>query len=199
MNLLDFFPSLLQKPTEAMHKSFKTEDEQLIEQYRSGNQLALQQLVQRWHKSFCEKAYWLTKDADSAKDIAQESWNTIIVKMDTLKDAGSFQSWALRIVFTKAMDWTRVQQRNKNKLESYHKQCDAKEEEKEDNEGLKQELLKAIKALTEEHQVVLRLFYVEDYSLRDISELLELSVGTVKSRLFHARENLKQKLKKQIL
>ena len=178
-----------------MHKSYKTEDEQLVELYRSGDQLALQQLVQRWHKSFCEKAYWLTKDVDSAKDIAQESWNTIIVKIDTLKDAGSFQSWALRIVFTKAMDWMRSQQRTKNKFESYYKQYDPKEGEKEDNEALKQELLKAIKSLTDEHQVVLRLFYVEEYSLKDISELLELSVGTVKSRLFHARENLKQKLK----
>ena len=178
-----------------MHKSFNTEDEQLVEQYRLGDQLALQQLVQRWHKSFCEKAYWLTKDADSAKDIAQESWNTIIAKMDTLKDAGSFQSWALRIVFTKAMDWMRTQQRTKNKLENYYREYDPKEEEKHDNEALKRELLIAIKSLSEEHQVVLRLFYVEEYSLKDMSELLNLSVGTVKSRLFHARENLKQKLK----
>ena len=178
-----------------MHKSFKTEDEQLVEQYRSGDQLALQQLVQRWHKSFCEKAYWLTKDADGAKDIAQESWDTIIAKMDMLKDAGSFQSWALRIVFTKAMDWMRANQRNRAKLESYHKNYDLVEEERNDNETLKQELLLAIKSLSVEHQTVLRLFYVEEYSLKDISGLLSLSVGTVKSRLFHARETLKQKLK----
>jgi len=178
-----------------MQISTQIEDEQLVEQYRSGDQLALQKLVRRWHKSFCEKAFWLTKDADASKDIAQESWNAIILKLDTLKDSGSFQSWALRIVFNKAMDWMRNQQRTKKKYESYHNHNNPIDEEKNDNEVLKRELLLAIKSLTVEHQVVLRLFYVEEYSLKDISALLELSVGTVKSRLFHARENLKQKLK----
>ena len=146
-----------------MHKSLKTEDEQLVEQYRSGDQMALQELVRRWHKSFCEKAYWFTKDADASKDIAQESWNTIISKMDALKDAGSFQSWALRIVFTKAMDWMRANQRDRIKLETYYKNYDATEEDKNDHETLKKELLKAMKSLSGEHQIVLRLFYVEDY------------------------------------
>ena len=178
-----------------MGKTNNAEDELLVKQYRSGDRLALQKLVQRWHKVFCEKAYWLTKDADASKDIAQESWNTIIEKIDQLKDTSSFRTWALRIVFTKAMDWMRANQRNRTKLENYYKNYEAKEDEKEDDETLKKALLKAIKLLSSEQQIVLRLFYVEDYSLKEMSGLLEISVGTVKSRLFHARENLKQQLK----
>lgn len=178
-----------------MDKSNQRIDELLIEQYRSGDVLALQKLVERWHKRFCEKAFWLTKDADASKDIAQNSWNTIMNKMDTLNDPGSFQSWALRIVFTKAMDWMRINERNKNKLESYYKNYDSDEVEHDENESLKIEMLKAIKSLSSDQQMVLKLFYIEEYSLKEISKLLKISIGTTKSRLFHAREKLKQQLK----
>lgn len=178
-----------------MGKTDNANEELLITQYLSGDPMALQKLVQRWHKVFCEKAFWLTKDAEASKDIAQESWNTIIEKIEQLKDAKSFQTWALRIVFTKAMDWMRNNQRNRSNLESYYSNYETIEEEKSDNEVLKKALLMAIKSLSVEQQIVLKLFYVEDYSLKEISGLLEISIGTVKSRLFHARENLKQQLK----
>jgi len=178
-----------------MSNSYKTEDEQLIKQYCLGDQLAFQELVRRWHKSFCEKAYWLTKDADASKDIAQDSWNTIMAKIGTLKDTSRFQSWALRIVFSKSMDWMRSVQHNRKKIESYHKSCQATEEEPKHDEALKRALLLAINKLPADQQVVIRLFYVEDYNMREISELLKISVGTVKSRLFHAREKLKEQLK----
>lgn len=178
-----------------MDKASQRIDELLIEQYRSGDVLAFQKLVERWHKRFCEKAYWLTKDADASKDIAQDSWNTIYYKMDTLNDLGSFQSWALRIVFTKTMDWMRITERNKTKHESYYKNYVDIEEQNYDNQALKSKMLKAIKSLSPDQQIVLKLFYVEEYSLKEISKLLKISVGTTKSRLFHAREKLKKQLK----
>ena len=56
-------------------------------------------------------------------------------------------------------------------------------------------LLKAIKTLPAHQQMVIRLFYAEDYSLKDISNTLNISEGTAKSRLYHAREKLKLILK----
>ena len=178
-----------------MDKANRRIDELLIVQYRSGDVMAFQKLVERWHKRFCEKAYWLTKDAHASKDIAQDSWNTIYNKMDTLNDPGSFQSWALRIVFTKAMDWMRIKEKNKTKHESYYKNYVDTEEQNDDNQALKSKMLKAIKSLSSDQQIVLKLFYVEEYSLKEISKLLKISIGTAKSRLFHAREKLKEQLK----
>jgi len=178
-----------------MNKTNHTEDELLVMQYQSGDGLALQELVRRWHKTFCEKAYWLTKDADASKDIAQDSWNTIILKIDSLRDPARVQCWALRIVFTKAMDWMRSNQKNRKKLEDYHQNYDVETEEHKNDEALKKALLKAISELPIEQQQAIRLFYVEEYSLKEIGDLLKLSVGTVKSRLFHAREKLKVQFK----
>ena len=178
-----------------MDKIDNVTDQSLILQYQSGDIMALQKLVKRWHKIFCEKAYWMTKDAEGSKDIAQESWNSIINNLDNLNDPSRFKSWALRIVFTKAMDWLRFDQRNRKKLENFYKNQDVSDESMNVNETLRRELLKAVSTLPNEQQVVLRLFYVEEYALKEISSLLEISVGTVKSRLFHAREKLKEQFK----
>lgn len=178
-------------------KKDKTIDTVLVTQYLSGDANALTELVKRWHKLFCEKAYWLVKDADVAKDIAQDSWKTIIVKIDKLHDPKSFGAWALRIVYTKALDYINSNKRTRNNLEHYKYEQDIIVVENETDESLKKALLKAIKNLVEHQQIVIKLFYVEDYSLKEISDILNISVGTAKSRLFHAREKLKDTLKEK--
>ena len=89
-------------------KTDQNKDAYLIENYKVGDKKALAVLVKRWHKMFCDKAYWLVKDKDVAKDIAQDSWTTIINKIETLKDPNQFKYWALRIVCNKATDWLRL-------------------------------------------------------------------------------------------
>ena len=172
-------------------------DTELILDYQSGNNLALAQLVKRWHKTFCNKACWIVKDVDVAKDIAQDTWNTIIEKMDGLKDPKAFASWSLRIVCNKSFDWIKKQHRTKERLAYKHDEMIEEIEEREsEKELLQKNLLKAIKKLPTHQQMVIRLFYVEDYSLKAISKTLRISEGTVKSRLYHARETLKLILKK---
>lgn len=178
-----------------MNKKQRLIDSQLVLDYQSGNNKALALLVKRWHKLFCKKAYWMVKDADAAKDIAQDSWKTIIVKIDKLQDPKSFAPWALRIVYTKSLDYINAKGRNRKHLEQYKFQQDTVVDVGDSNESIKKELLKAINNLVEQQQVVIKLFYVEDYSLKEISEMLNISVGTAKSRLFHAREKLKKILK----
>ena len=83
-----------------MNKKQNPTDRFLISQYMAGNTSMLPILVKRYHKIFCEKAFWITKDKEIAKDIAQESWIAIIDKLQTLKNVDSFKSWAFRIVYT---------------------------------------------------------------------------------------------------
>lgn len=179
-----------------MNKKQRLVDGRLVLEYQSGNSKALTHLVKRWHKLFCEKAYWIVKDADLAKDIAQESWKTIIAKIDELKDPNSFGGWALRIVFTKSINRINAEARQRKYLEEYRFEQESLTSENVDNTGLKNTLLKSIKKLPEHQQMVIKLFYKEDYSLKEIAKILNISVGTAKSRLFHAREKLKLVLSK---
>ena len=170
-------------------------DKILVLQFQSGDKKALAELVKRWHKQFCNKAYWLVKDKEVAKDIAQDSWNVIINKIGTLKDANSFGGWAMRIVYTKSLDWLRAKAREQIQQNEYYHTQETFDVVIENNEQTKKVLLKAIKALPLKQQLVIKLFYVEGYSLKQISDFLNISIGTSKSRLFHAREKLKLMLK----
>ena len=179
-----------------MNKDERKLDEKLVLEYQNGNKEALTLLVKRWHKLFCKKAFWIVKDIDLARDVAQDSWNTIITKIEKLKDPNSFGSWALRIVYNKSIDVINAKNRIKIKDEVYkHEQKVFEIGEENNSELLKHRLLESIKKLPEHQQIVIRLFYMQDYSLKEISTILNISLGTVKSRLFHAREKLKLILK----
>jgi RNA polymerase sigma-70 factor (ECF subfamily) len=178
-------------------KNNKRIDADLVEQFQSGNAHALTELVKRWHKQFCEKAYWIVRDADQSKDIAQDSWNTIIAKIQDLKDPHSFGGWSMRIVYSKSLDVMREASKKRIQLEVFERELIQESGGYQDNSQLKKDLLKAVKRLSDHQQVVLKLFYTEAYSLQQISDILDISVGTAKSRLFHAREKLKGILKKK--
>lgn len=175
-------------------KKDKRLDASLVKAYQSGNKEALATLVKRWHLIFCNKAFWLVKDADLSKDIAQDTWQTIINKMVTLKDASSFGSWALRIVYSKSLDALRL--KSKERLQQYtlSKEQIVVPEVEDDEFALKDKLINAIQNLPEQQQIVIKLFYLENYSLKEISNALVITEGTAKSRLFYAREKLKSVL-----
>nr|WP_262910627.1 sigma-70 family RNA polymerase sigma factor [Psychroserpens luteolus] len=152
-------------------------------------------LVKRWHLVFCQKAFWILKDPDLSKDIAQDTWRVVINKIEALNNTSSFGSWALRIVCSKSFDELRKQNIKRSKTNEFEKTLIADDEIYTENEPIKKMLIKAINELPEHQQIVIKLFYTENYSLKDISKILHVSVGTVKSRLFHAREKLKKIIK----
>lgn len=172
-----------------MNKPKEISDAELVLQYQLGNKNALVILVTRWHKKFCKQAYWYTNDAELSKDVVQESWTVIINKMATLKKADKFGSWGLSIVTRKAIDSLREQHKYR-KLDAYT-EANLVEEEQVNVSSLQKLLLKEIKELPIEQQMVLKLFYVEGYKIHQISDTLNIATGTVKSRLFTAREKLK--------
>lgn len=176
-----------------MKQSNKIEDSWLIEQYRNGHKSAMALLVKRWHASFCKQAYRYTNDSDLAKDIAQDAWITIIKKIEALETPEKFGTWGISIVNRKSIDWFRKNKRTleKNKTLVSDKYDSLTEVDRQENQQLKERLKKAITDLSEEQQVVIRLFYIESYGLQEISVLLNISKGTVKSRLYYAREQLK--------
>ena len=176
-------------------KTSNSIDEKLVLAYKAGDKKALATLVKRWHKAFCNKAYWMVKDKDLAKDIAQDSWTTIMDRLDTLKEPKQFKYWALRIVCNKSTDWLRLQTKKRNTTIGYDLDIRDDSIKYSENEPLKKMLIKSISELPENQKVVVRLFYIESYSLKQIGSLLDISVGTAKSRLFHAREKLKTILK----
>ena len=181
-----------------MKPSKKIEDSWLVTQYCNGHQKAMAVLVKRWHIRFCKRAYTYTYDVDIAKDIAQDAWITILKNIHTIEHPDKFGSWGLTIVTKKSIDWYRKSKRVQEKKEEILlEENELIKEEKDvfENQLVKEKLKVAIISLSEEQQNVLKLFYIESYGIMEISEILHISKGTVKSRLYYAREKLKTILK----
>ncbi len=168
-------------------------DALLVLQYQSGDKKALGMLVKRHHNSFCSHANWYLSDLDASKDVVQDCWSIIMNKLGNLRDPNSFSSWAMRIVTRKSIDILRQTKTKREKLRQYQYTNLEVTYNEENTEIIK--LRQAIKSIPNDQQIVLRLFYTQEYSLIEISNILDISVGTVKSRLFHAREKLKTILK----
>jgi len=170
-------------------------DSILIKRYISGNKLSLQLLVKKWHSTFCKKAFWVVRDKELAKDIAQECWMIIIKNLSSLKNTESFKSWALRIVYTKSIDAHNRRLKELKKIKNLDNTIYDAVAENETRFTKKSKLLRAINNLSDEQQSIIRLFYVQEYSIKEIGVFLNIPIGTVKSRLFTAREKLKSIIK----
>ena len=169
-------------------------DALLVLQYQAGDKKALGMLVKRHHNRFCSHANWYLSDLDASKDVVQDCWGIIMNKLSNLRDPNSFSSWAMRIVTRKTIDILRQNKTKREKLKQYqYTNLEGTNNDEKNTEIIK--LQEAIKSLPNNQQIVLRLFYTQEYSLLEIGNILDISIGTVKSRLFHAREKLKTILK----
>jgi len=140
-----------------------------------------------------------TKDSIPVEDLAQECWYTIIKRLDEVDLKISFDAWALTIVRRKAIDWIREQQRSRRYSKKIKKEFNskAKERNRDKQEEKLAQIDMGIQQLSPTQRIVLTMFYRENLSLQEISTVLDISEGTVKSRLFYARENLKKILNQQ--
>lgn len=180
-----------------MKKESTISDASLVIAYQKGDQKVIPILVKRWHLTFCKLAFFYVKNADVAKDIAQESWIVIMNKMLDVKDPEKCKSWAISIVNRKAIDWLRSSNRERIKLQSLYAERPRTQFESDDDNVLKvkKQLIIAISSLSNNQQQVIKLFYGQGYSLKEIGKIMNTTVGKTKSRLFHAREKLKTILK----
>ena len=179
-----------------MNQPEKIFDALLVLECQAGSKKAMTLLVKRWHPKLCKQAYWYTKDSDQAKDIAQDSWNVILNKIQFLKDPSSFGSWAMKITTRKSIDWLRKQKKTQDTINNSFELANATIGD--DVASIDSNVLKIkelISKLPQKQQMVLHLFYLEEFSINQISMALEISTGTVKSRLFTAREKLKAIIK----
>lgn len=165
-------------------------DELLVLNAQNGDKKAMAILVNKWHGVLIKQAYRNTQTMETAKDIVQDSWQVILRKIHTINDPAKFRVWASSIVYNKSVDWVRNQQKQREILQN--QQSEVIDETKEIDQD---EMVRgALKKLPKDHQLILSMFYTDDYSVTEIAQILSLPAGTVKSRLFNARRKLKDTL-----
>ena len=180
-----------------MSRPEKIVDSLLVIAYQAGDTKAMDMLVRRWNKKICVHAYRYVQDWELAQDITQDTWSTILIKIYGLRDSHSFGSWAITIAGRKAIDARKKKTKFEKKASNIFWENLSKEtQDIETKEEKIKRVLKVFQTLSFEHRIVLKLFYLEEYSLKEISEITKTPISTIKTRLFRAREKIKDELKK---
>jgi len=144
---------------------------------------------------------YTTNSHSAAEDIAQECWYAIIQQLHELEIIINFDAWALTIARRKSIDWIREQQRERKYARKLQAEAEAEPNMETGNSEEPADLLtiiqNGIQQLPPTQRIVLNMFYLENLTLKEVSHVLGIPEGTIKSRLFTARESLKEILKTQ--
>ena len=166
-------------------------DEILVLDCQNGSVDALEALVSRWQKRLWRHGYCLTRDAEGAWDVTQESWLAIIRGLSRLEDPARFPAWAFRIVTNKARDWLRRKRRLRQPSDGQLEDQPAPGA----GEALRREtltdLFQVLLRLPADQGAVLSLYYLEGLAVSEVARSLGIPEGTVKSRLYAARAAFK--------
>ena len=131
----------------------------------------------------------ILKNAEDAEDIVQEALLAAYEKLYTLKNDDKFKSWMMRIVVNQAK--MHIRKNNKIVYMEHVEDLVEKYAEEKNNE---QNIWEVVLSLKSKLSAVVILYYKHNYSIREISRIMGIPPGTVKSRLSKARALLKRKL-----
>lgn len=153
-------------------------------------------LIEENKLKFYKTAKAILKNDDDVYDALQEALMSIYQNFRQLKDLKFFSTWATRIVINKCYDLLR---KNKNNIVPFDESMENNlNNSKNDVYEIDQYGIRlAIESLNEDLKLITILYYYDDYSVSEISKIVDIPVGTVKSRLARAREILKEKLWKE--
>jgi RNA polymerase sigma-70 factor (ECF subfamily) len=179
------------------------DDELLIKRAQQGESEALEELIFACEKMVYNISYRFMGNEADAYDMAQESLIKIYRGISTFKGEASLSSWIYRLTVNACMDGLR---KRKNTLVSLEYSMESgvpfedsskTPEEQVLSLEISEDVQKAINCLTEVYKAVIVMRDIDGYSYEEISQILNISVGTVKSRINRGREKLREMLIRQ--
>lgn len=189
------------------------DDQEFVTRCQHGDVEAFAVLVERHQKKMFNLAFRMTGDHEEAAEVVQETFLSAFRAIKKFRGEASFATWLTGIALNHARN------RRKQLKTRAHYVPLSLDEAREDREGnprydppsgdppaleqvekkaLQEAVQEAINALDEEAREVLILRDIQEYSYEEIAKVLKIPDGTVKSRIFRAREALKGKLKKRL-
>lgn len=181
-------------------------DALLVPAARAGDMRAYDQLVQRYQERIYATVYHMTSNHEDANDLAQETFIKAYSALKSFKGDSSFYTWIYRIAVNKTINFLK-QRRNKISLSLNDLDFNIENDPElvafvSDNTPrrdaslaeLQEKLNNALQRLSDVHRMVVTLHDVQGMSHEEIANVMECNVGTVRSRLFYARQQLQAHL-----
>jgi RNA polymerase sigma-70 factor (ECF subfamily) len=177
------------------------DEAQFIDEARQGDAAAFERLVREHQDRLYNAVVHVVGCREEAKDVVQDAFVQAFVKLDRFHRNSSFYTWLYRIAFNAAIT-RRRRRRFEGSVEQHRERTGSEPLDPADTPGerlLREERVgqvqSALAALSEEYRAVLVLREIEGCCYATIAEILNISVGTVRSRLHRARSQLREHLR----
>lgn len=171
-------------------------DDYLVLLAQGGSRDAFDRLAARWTPKLLAFAARVLGTTEAARDVVQDTWESVARGLRRLDDPARFRAWLYAIAQRKCIDAMRHAYRGKRIAEAAQAEqaiADAPFDADAQADG-RLDLLAALKRLPPEQRVAVSLFFGEDMSVAEIAAATGVAAGTVKSRLFAARQALRAHL-----
>lgn len=180
----------------------KLSDNELIGVYLSGNEDAVNTLIERHRKRVLDYIRMMVRDPEIADDIFQDTFIKIVrfLKEGRYTDTGKFMSWVLRIAHNQVIDYFRQKKQQNNISEgdagydllNNKKYSDASVEDHVIHQQIHDDVRRLVDYLPEEQREVVMMRYYKGMSFKDIAETTDVSINTALGRMRYALINLRK-------
>ena len=188
--------------TPAAAASTAKEEVELVRRAQRGDLGAYDELVRRYQERIYATVYHMTSNHEDANDLAQETFIKAFHALKSFKGGSSFYTWLYRIAVNKTINFLK-QRRHRTHMSLNDLDVNAEHDpdlvalisEKTPRREaglaeLQEKLNEAMQKLSEAHRLVVTLHDVQGLPHEEIAEIMDCNVGTVRSRLFYARQQL---------
>ncbi|MGD0566607.1 MAG: sigma-70 family RNA polymerase sigma factor [Candidatus Goldiibacteriota bacterium] len=188
------------------------DDSEIIEKVKKGEVKYFAEIIAKYKKVVFGHAYNFLRSREEAEDASQEIFVSVYNNLKNFRGDSKLSTWIYRITVNMCKNRLKQLQRFRGKMteEFYEEGAEEKpslvdgikeKEEKEPDKSyasdeVRKTVYKRIDELTEEQRTVIMMRDVDGLSYEEIGQVLKISVSAVKSKLFRARENLREKLQK---
>ena len=169
----------------------------IITQIKNGDEEAFAELIEQYKLPIYKTAKAILKDEDDVCDAIQDAALSIYKNITNLKNEKYFKTWVIRITMNKCYDIIAKRKLNDEKVLKVQSNISETNISFDNNVIEKTDLERTLDLLEEDLKKVTLLYYYNDLSITEISEILNIPKGTVKSRVFRAREKLYEILSKE--
>jgi RNA polymerase sigma-70 factor, ECF subfamily len=170
------------------------EDGELVEMVLRGNSEAFATLVERYDRAVYHLAYRTLHNVEEARDTTQEAFFKAFRSLRTFKPGAKFSTWIFAITYHACCD--RLGRRKRYASDELPERADSAPGPEQQVIALDEasRLRSAIEALPEKYRTVVTLFHLQGRQYEEIASVLGLPMGTVKTHLFRAKEQLRRLL-----
>lgn len=178
-------------------------DAYLVEATLAGSRDAFGALVERYQDRLYNTLVRVLGSRDDASEVLQDAFVQAYTKLESFRGSSQFYTWMYRVALNLACSHRRrtTRRRGEQSVDQIRERCGVEPVDtslQPEQTALRSEQAELVQAalleISDEHRQILVLREMEDYSYETIAEILELPVGTVRSRLFRARLQLKEQL-----